>query len=1082
MKRAIMLFVMFFVVLCLFGQANDRSVSMEDVMRLAREYATVMWQAETLHPAEPIPLYGPDDNVIAWEINFSILGAFPDLETLKTASDANFSISREAGFGDNDYAYVIIGANRDMPAIIQSAKSLSTNIAKAREIEREAAKYGDLRQTRIYYFGAAQVWTKMSDGKEVRYVNPFPYPRSIGIEEFAEIASEQMFWEEEDDSFDEEWDLLLTGINNMTRSSEWIPGEHLMPYYEWTYGCTPSAAAMMFAWWDHYRGASKLNAFHFTRHDPVVNQVKYHVSNTVRILADKMSTNSSGGTSPWNQADGMQEAAAVWNYTSTTGSWWSATYSSTYLYNRLKAAINAQIPALIGIGGHSVAAVGYWDETKQWFYHDSNYSSLQTLHRTNVKRVFWININIPSPAYFELVSPDGGKHWGTNLGGEVLSSGYPSEIRWEPHSHPNTHVEIWYHVEGGHPTPSTWEVITTNAPNNGTFNWMVPDINSSYGTTSDYCRVRIRLMDSSTNTLIAEDGSYGNFTITSSGDGMPYVQDYNQVNWDYATFAGLDYDPDAEWFVVGMRGQNDQWQVETYDDLSFHNLAHSSPYQVNANYIVINYNEITNPQAMGVKFRSQNNSVLRYNAAGHTPQIIQTNTLYNKVHPSDKAVDIYQVYLSAGTWYFDFGQTDLGFAIYRPEGNGFYAFHEARSWSRDSSGASGGRSFAYHATTAGWHALVVNSLHERNSNYKIEIKDMVNWTGAVSTDWFDAANWTSPIPPTQHYDVVIPASAVRQPTISGGTLATAKSLSIQQGATLTVSSGVLTVYEDLHVYGAMNLSSPGLRTQVNCNGTVNISPTGSLNAVNNSLFKCNGHWSSAPGASVIFIQTSELQVGSYHQSAFYNASADINVANMIISNYSGGSVTIYGPATGEINVMSTLQIHGGSKLFCESDQKLIANTVSNYGIFGMSRGTLRITGSGTVFPNNSGDYFHNLELNHSGTFTLDRNLTLSGSLSLMSGFLSPGSRMIYIGGNWSVLPGASFIKGTSQVIFNGSQPQICNGSSFYILKVQNNVHFSGSVFIDKYQWVSGAMHQDGGNVIIYDLIHTSIMGKYVINN
>ncbi|GAA4363055.1 hypothetical protein GCM10023185_31480 [Hymenobacter saemangeumensis] len=65
------------------------------------------------------------------------------------------------------------------------------------------------------------------------------------------------------------------------------------------------------------------------------------------------------------------------------------------------------------------------------------------------------------------------------------------------------------------------------------------------------------------------------------------------------------------------------------------------------------------------------------------------------------------------------------------------------------------------------------------------------WTGAVSTDWFVAANWTDGVPGST-VDAVIGSGAPRYPVISAGT-ALADDLTLNGGATLTMTGGTLDV-------------------------------------------------------------------------------------------------------------------------------------------------------------------------------------------------------------------------------------------------------------------------------------------------
>ncbi len=73
----------------------------------------------------------------------------------------------------------------------------------------------------------------------------------------------------------------------------------------------------------------------------------------------------------------------------------------------------------------------------------------------------------------------------------------------------------------------------------------------------------------------------------------------------------------------------------------------------------------------------------------------------------------------------------------------------------------------------------------------------VNWTGAVSTDWFVAGNWSSNSVPTSADNVVIPAAPSNQPQINAAG-AVCNNITIDSGASLTMNGA--TAYT-LSVYG-----------------------------------------------------------------------------------------------------------------------------------------------------------------------------------------------------------------------------------------------------------------------------------------
>lgn len=73
----------------------------------------------------------------------------------------------------------------------------------------------------------------------------------------------------------------------------------------------------------------------------------------------------------------------------------------------------------------------------------------------------------------------------------------------------------------------------------------------------------------------------------------------------------------------------------------------------------------------------------------------------------------------------------------------------------------------------------------------------IDWTGNISTDWFDNGNWSTNMVPTSAENVNIPSQPVNQPLIANSG-AVCNSITIQSGASLTMSS---TIQYTLAVHG-----------------------------------------------------------------------------------------------------------------------------------------------------------------------------------------------------------------------------------------------------------------------------------------
>ncbi|KAA9325025.1 SBBP repeat-containing protein [Adhaeribacter soli] len=100
------------------------------------------------------------------------------------------------------------------------------------------------------------------------------------------------------------------------------------------------------------------------------------------------------------------------------------------------------------------------------------------------------------------------------------------------------------------------------------------------------------------------------------------------------------------------------------------------------------------------------------------------------------------------------------------------------------------------ATTSYWVGVWTNGCASSRTQTTVTVNPCsFTWTGATSTDWNVASNWSGNAVPSATSDVTIPAGLSRYPVISSGT-ATAKDLTIASGASLTINGGTLEVKED----------------------------------------------------------------------------------------------------------------------------------------------------------------------------------------------------------------------------------------------------------------------------------------------
>jgi len=150
------------------------------------------------------------------------------------------------------------------------------------------------------------------------------------------------------------------------------------------------------------------------------------------------------------------------------------------------------------------------------------------------------------------------------------------------------------------------------------------------------------------------------------------------------------------------------------------------------------------------------------------------------------------------------------------------------------------------------------------------------WTGNVDTDWHDPGNWQGGTLPTANDSVGIPTSPIGGyfPVISG--TAVSEDLTVQPGATVTVSSGhSITVHGVLTNNGTVNVENNGSLVQTT-GSTLNPSATGTFNVtrIGSAVYD---YWSSP----VVGIPTSLLGGNVYTYVPLNGTmdNADDNVGN-----------------------------------------------------------------------------------------------------------------------------------------------------------------------------------------------------------
>ncbi len=181
--------------------------------------------------------------------------------------------------------------------------------------------------------------------------------------------------------------------------------------------------------------------------------------------------------------------------------------------------------------------------------------------------------------------------------------------------------------------------------------------------------------------------------------------------------------------------------------------------------------------------------------------------------------------------------------------------------------------------------------------------DSATWTGAVSTDWGLAGNWSGSGVPTVATAVLIPSSAVRMPTVPEAAGAGCFNLTIESGATLTIETdstqgGNLTITGDLYCSGTIVHTGSAY---------VRLSGTGKYISGDFTAGSNNKQWQFESGAS--YMLNGDFKTFGVKISA--GASLDLNGHDLSAYNFQQiGNLTI-GASTLEIGGSGTILTSSG---------------------------------------------------------------------------------------------------------------------------------------------------------------------------
>lgn len=989
--------------------SQSRYVPLDEVCKIADQNASALWG--NVSSAEPIAYYAANDELIGYRFNFAIGKSFPDGALLKQqCEESSVNGDKKSRWGIDDYGTMFVSARKDIGVIQEYSKALSPEYSmgfKMEELARQSLGNA-VSLKKVYYVNFVNQWFCYTNGSMDVYINVFPKTQVVGREKFLEITQTKLFFCTKGD-FSEEWNAYQTGIPMASKAEVWISHPENCKFYDWSYGCTPTAAAMLLSWWDYNSintddNYARLVDFYFERWDDVEEEDDWQVPNVQKELAIELGTDTlTGETDRDNIEMGFNTVCNLLNYNQYNFSITDHDQGGDYewYFNKIISEVGANDrPIQISIPEHSECCVAYDESTNLIGVHNTWWEGVQWINRNQLERVFTVVGGGALGLAITLEHPLGDTGYNHDGDGEIFISGDVFEIRWDYDDQPGSYANISYCVDGGY----NWTSIVQHTPNDGVFDWHIPNIPASY-----WCRIYVSVYTPE-DVFGGADASLGNFTIAYGGfleQLQQDVLDTTETDPDYYEF----WHGYTTWCAIGGRANDEAewWGIEMFDDDSFEEGLAAS-YSLNpTEFVVMDGHHSTLTKAIKVnRMSGYDNATVEFKGALEpiTPGWHYQQWVYGDV------IEMFDIHLEPGKYTFLLDNSnsgpDLDIALFGSNGEAYYADRQD-FLGRSVNPGHGDEVFYYQVLTEDDYGICVWANTVGNGNYVLKIEEREIWTGEYNSNWFEAYNWNKHYVPDEFTDVIIPAGTTFSPSIDNY-IAHARNTEIEAGA-------VLICENDLHVHG--NFHSDG---QFIMNGNFN-----------NLYFEGSGnsYWDD-PNADDIYI---DIAVVKENSSDMLSLTHSINVSgNLYISEGtfkieepisltvgssepdafsvgSGGHLILDGnpviDVTGGMTFFdgSNATITGGTLML--GGNFVVENNVSNDIIF--SGGTLVMNGSETQYiinQDNGNLVMHNLTIDNPGNCHIeDGDLTVNGDFFVDEGNMKLNGYEVMCAGDVTIMDG-----------------------------------------------------------------------------
>jgi len=532
------------------GRRPESAVPFEIVRTVAQARATATWPRLAAGPV--VPYQDVDGSTIAYMFHYRVDGQpFPaGYEQARREAREDVARFRDEGgappTGKYRYAHVLVSARYDRTPVLSWGEGLSEYYSTTEDAHDAAAAELGITEpslTRIYSVWP-ETWYEFEGNSRAIVIHSHLLSRSEPAPGFIarlqaqaatnrqqltrQLATQgrtlEQYIAELRDKSEQKWQQA--GKPPRRDGVVLLNGYNQAPFFDWSYGCTPTSTAMIYGWLDRVQNFSRFVRWYFQRWDPIERDADYNVPNCQRDLAYTMATDSLGnGATQWdNIQPGIEGVARSNNYSITDAIYESYNGDNDYCWGNAVDAINVGQALLFSYDRqdghpHTVAVFGYDDGPQNYWVHTTWSPPGEWWSYSNGSNQYYTRLDViqpqspaPGPSII-LTGPCGDMRYDTTGQGELWHTWETQDVTWSAPTEDSVWVD--FSTDGG----LTWTYVGKSTSFYLNVN-VVPEMRT------DNARYRVTLFCHGVGYpgyLAGADGSHGDFRIVDQAPPVPTI-------------------------------------------------------------------------------------------------------------------------------------------------------------------------------------------------------------------------------------------------------------------------------------------------------------------------------------------------------------------------------------------------------------------------------------------------------------------------------------------------------------------------------------------------------------------------------